>query len=248
VSETLKQAIGDRLAARTKTGDIIGIGTGSTVQYAIEAIGRRVRTEGISIRAVVTSYQSAEACGLAGIEVLDFQGWMASSQGPSGQAAAGAGFLNWGFDGADEVDQRCRAIKGKGAALLREKIVAAVCREFVLLVDYTKVSDRLGVKSAVPVECVPESWWYVTEGLRCLGATHSELRSGLPGKHGPVITERGNVVLDAMFSEISDDLEGEIKKITGVVENGIFTFQATQVLVAGGDGTIEEWQSSILRG
>jgi ribose 5-phosphate isomerase A len=240
VSDTLKRAIGERLAARVRTGEVIGIGTGSTVQCAIEAIGRRIRDDGLFVRAVVTSYQSAEACGVAGIDVIDFHGWMASPSASGGETK-GAGRLAWGFDGADEVDRRCRAIKGKGAALLREKIVAAVCREFVLLVDYSKVSDCLGEKSEVPVECVPESWCYVMEGLARLGATRSELRSGLPGKHGPVITERGNVVIDASFHEIADDLEGEIKKLTGVVENGIFTFHATQVLVAGGDGTIEEW-------
>jgi ribose 5-phosphate isomerase A len=247
VSETLKHAIGERLAARVRTGDVIGIGTGSTVQCAIEAIGRRICDDGLSVRAVVTSYQSAEACGLAGIDVVDFHGWVVSPQA-FGSKTTGAGRLAWGFDGADEVDRRCRAIKGKGAALLREKIVAEACKEFVLLVDYSKVSDCLGVKSQVPIECVPESWLYVMEGLARLGATQSELRSGLPGKHGPVITERGNVVIDSCFTEISDDLEGEIKKLTGVIENGIFTFHATQVLVAGADGTIEEWCSSTPRG
>jgi ribose 5-phosphate isomerase A len=240
VSDTLKRSIGERLAARVKSGEVIGIGTGSTVQYAIEAMGRRVRDDGLSVRAVVTSYQSAEACGRAGIDVIDFHGWAASFD--ANRSVKGSSpRLCWGFDGADEVDRRCRAIKGKGAALLREKMVAAVCAEFVLLVDYTKVSDRLGAKSEVPVECVPESWLYVIEGLTRLGATRCAVRSGLPGKHGPVITERGNVVIDAAFGEISDVLEGEIKKLTGVVESGIFTFHATQVLVAGEDGTIEEW-------
>lgn len=240
MSETLKRAIGDRLAARVKSGEVIGIGTGSTVQCAIEAIGRRIRDDGLVVRAVVTSYQSAESCGDAGIDVVDLHNWAASSHRPE-LTERSAPRLAWGFDGADAVDRRCRAIKGKGAALLREKIVASICKEFVLLVDYTKVSDRLGGKSEVPVECVPESWSYVMEGLARLGALRSNLRSGLPGKHGPVITERGNVVIDAAFPDISDDLEGEIKKLTGVVENGIFTFHATQVLVAGGDGTIEEW-------
>lgn len=240
MNDTLKRAIGERLAARVRSGEVIGIGTGSTVQCAIEAIGRRVRDDGLSVRAVVTSYQSAEACGEVGIDVVDLHCWAASFRG-SASGSREELRLAWGFDGADEVDRRCRAIKGKGAALLREKIVAAVCQEFVLLVDYGKVSDCLGGKSEVPVECIPEAWSYVREGLIRLGATRSSLRSGLPGKHGPVITERGNVIIDASFSEISDELEGEIKKLTGVVENGIFTFHATQVLVAGRDGTIEEW-------
>ena len=240
MSDNLKRLIGERIAAKVRTGEIIGIGTGSTVQFAIQAIGNRIVTEKLSVRAIVTSYQSAQACGAAGIDVLDFHSWVASptfdEEGKILQKR-----LEWGFDGADEVDRRFRAIKGKGAALLREKIVASVCTEFVLLVDHSKVSDSLGTRSKVPIECIPESWPYVMNGLLKLGSTRSELRSGLPGKHGPVITERGNFVLDASFSEISDDLEGEIKKITGVVESGIFTSHATQVLIAAKDQSIEEW-------
>ena len=217
----MKELIAHELARRVKDGEILGVGTGSTVDAALRAIGERVRKESLRLSVVPTSYQSAWACQDLGLTVLNpgFRGKLA-----------------WGFDGADEVDARLRLIKGKGAAMLQEKILAARCQKFIVIVDESKLVQKLGEKASVPVEVIPEAVILAEEGLRKLGATEVTLRNCTGGKHGPVITEAGNVVYDAKFSAISDTLERDIKAIVGVVESGIFTTLASEVLVAGASG------------
>lgn len=218
----MKEIVGREIAGRVKDGQILGVGTGSTVDAAIDAIAARVRSEGLRVSALTTSYQSAVTLGRSGIAVLDPLSY--------------DGEVHWGFDGADEVDPRHRLIKGKGGAQLREKILAARCGEFVVIVDESKLVRRLGERTAVPVEVVPEALGRVTSDLGKLGASEVTLRSGLPGKHGPVISEAGNLILDARFPEIGDSLERDLKCLVGVVESGLFFSYATEVLVAGGDG------------
>jgi ribose 5-phosphate isomerase A len=145
------------------------------------------------------------------------------------------GFLSWGFDGADQVTTEKWAIKGKGGALLQEKILAARCKKFVLIVDESKVVPVLGQGCPIPVEVIPEALTLAEVGLRKLGATSLAVRSG-SGKHGPVITEKGNILLDAEFSSISATLEREIKGVVGVVDSGLFIGYASEVLVAGAGG------------
>jgi ribose 5-phosphate isomerase A len=235
MTAALKANLGKVLASRIVDGDTIVVGTGSTVDFAVEMIGCRISSEGLKVRAVVSSYQSAAMCALAGIEVIDLQAVLVA-------APVKSSAISLGFDGADQVDKHCRAIKGKGAALWREKQVSVVCKEFVLLVDQTKVADNLGDGMPVPVECVPNMWPYVVEELKDLGAVEVDLRSGLPGKHGSIITEGGNVILDALFSTgIEPLLEMKIKSITGVVESGLFLTQASTVLVSHQDGAVTEW-------
>jgi ribose 5-phosphate isomerase A len=226
MSKALKQVVGEKIAARVKSGETIGIGTGSTVLAAIKCISERVRTENLRIRAVVTSYQSSLACGEAGIEVID-------------PLSLKAPMLDWGFDGADEVDKQCRLIKGQGAAMLREKIVAAFCKSFIVIVDNSKLSNSLGTLMPVPVECIPEAFTFVQLKIKNLGAVRSELRSGLPGKHGPVVTEKGNLVLDTWFQKIEDTTEDAIKSLPGVVESGLFSNYASEVWVARDSGEID---------
>jgi ribose 5-phosphate isomerase A len=147
------------------------------------------------------------------------------------------GEISWGFDGADQVTPERCAIKGKGGALLQEKILAKRCREYTIIVDSSKLVERLGVGCPVPVEVVPQAVSLVEGGLIKLGAKEVTLRSG-SGKHGPVITEAGNVLLDVVFSEIDCDLERRIKQITGVVESGLFCGYISEVLVANPQGEV----------
>jgi ribose 5-phosphate isomerase A len=216
----MKEIVGREIAKRVKDGETLGVGTGTTVDAALAEIGRRVREEGLRVAVVPTSYQSAWKCQELGLTVM-YPGYR--------------GFLSWGFDGADQVTKERWAIKGKGGALLQEKILAARCKSFVIIVDEGKLVPRLGEGCPVPVEVIPEALVLAEAGLKKLGAIEISLRSGT-GKHGPVITERGNIILDAAFNEIGESLERDIKQVVGVVDNGLFIGYASEVLVAGKAG------------
>jgi ribose 5-phosphate isomerase A len=222
MNDSLKRILAQHVAARVQNKEIIGIGTGTTVDAVISEIGSRISRESLKVSAVVTSYESSLACHRAGITVLD--------------PLAFRGEFSWGFDGADEVDEKCRLIKGKGGAMLREKILASRCREYLILVENHKIVANLGRSSFIPIEVVPEAYPFIPSKLNSLGALEIKLRDGKPSKHGPVITEHGNLVVDARFSSITDGLEKEINQIVGVVENGIFTSFATEILVAEPSG------------
>jgi ribose 5-phosphate isomerase A len=216
----MKEVVGREIAKRVTNGEIIGVGTGTTVDAALLEIGRRVREEKLQVSVVPTSYQSAWKCQELGLQVL---------------SPCYRGYLSWGFDGADQVNKQRWAIKGKGGALLQEKILAKRCRSFVIIVDESKVVERLGDGCAVPVEVIPEAIILAEDGLRKLGAIEISIRSG-SGKHGPVVTERGNLILDATFPEVRSSLEEEVKTIVGVVDSGLFMSYASEVMVANTTG------------
>jgi ribose 5-phosphate isomerase A len=216
----MKEIVAQEIAKRVKDGDVIGVGTGTTVDAALTEIGKRVQGEGLRITVVPTSYQSAWRCQELGFIVM-YPGYR--------------GKLSWGFDGADQVNKAKWAIKGKGGAMLQEKILAKRCKKFVIIVDESKVVSELGKGCAIPVEVVPEALVLAEEGLKSIGAHEVTIRVGT-GKHGPVITERGNIILDAVFSTIPERLEADIKTIVGVVDSGLFIGYATEVLVAGAEG------------
>ena len=216
----MKEIVAREIAKRVKDGDVIGVGTGTTVDAALTEIGKRVVAEGLRVTVVPTSYQSAWRCQELGFIVM-YPGYR--------------GYLSWGFDGADQVTKAKWAIKGKGGAMLQEKILAKRCKEFIIIVDETKVVSELGKGCPVPVEVVPEALVLAEEGLKGAGAVEVTVRVG-SGKHGPVITERGNIILDATFPSITEHLEGEVKSIIGVVDSGLFIGYASEVLVAGAQG------------
>lgn len=212
----MKEIVGKEIASRVKSGDVIGVGTGTTVDAALSAIGERVRKEKLNISVVPTSYQSAWRCEEIGLTVL-YPGFK--------------GELSWGFDGADAVDRKLRVIKGKGGAMLKEKILAAKCRHYVIIADTSKVTDDICGKCRIPVETIPEALSVTWKGLERLGASELVIRQGV-AKHGPVITEAGNLILDVKFSKLTDTLEKDINGIVGVVENGLFLSWAHEILVA----------------
>ncbi|MCO6429478.1 MAG: ribose-5-phosphate isomerase RpiA [Deltaproteobacteria bacterium] len=216
----MKEAVAEKLAARVKDGERIGVGTGSTVDMALTKIGERIKNEGLNLQVVPTSLQSAWRCQEIGLTVL---------------YPAFNGELSWGFDGADAVDSNLWLIKGKGGALLQEKILAAKCNHFVVIVDDSKMTDDLSKACAIPVEVIPEARMIAERQLERLNATGIELRPAV-GKHGPIITEAGNIILDVTFKSIDKDLERNIKSIVGVVESGLFIGYANEVIVAGKSG------------
>jgi len=200
-----KRAAGESAAALVKDGMVVGLGTGSTVAWAIQRLGARVKEEGLDILGVPTSYQ-AEALAIAsGIPLTTL------SQHP---------VLDLAIDGADQIDFNLFAIKGGGAAHTREKVVSASARRFVVVADETKYAEKLS--RSVPVEVLPFAARLVDQRLKELGGA-PVLRLGRM-KDGPVITDNGNFVMDVDFGviEYPEVLAAKLCPIPGIVEHGIF--------------------------
>jgi ribose 5-phosphate isomerase A len=222
IDDERKRAVGRRAADFVADGMIVGLGTGSTADHLIERLGERV-AEGLQIHGVPTSDRTADRARALGIPLL------ALDECP---------YLDVAIDGADQVDTRADLIKGLGGALYREKLVARAARDFIVIVDATKLVDRLGAPCPVPVEVNPDSWREVRTELRTLGADPT-LRMA-DGR--PYITDNGNLIVDALFDEIdrADHYERAINEIPGVVENGLFVGMASRVLIAEPMG-VRQW-------
>ena len=210
-----KQKVADQIAQKVKDGDIVGVGSGSTSFIALLAIAERVKAEKLNIKAIPTSIELSLACTKLGIPITTLYEHRPDIL----------------FDGADEVDPDKSLIKGRGAAMFKEKLMISSSTLSYILVDDSKLVDKLGSKFPVPVEVFPQALLYVEEELKKLGATSLLLRPA-KGKDGPVITENGNLVLDASFDGIDKDMERKIKSITGVIESGLFIGYNIEVLVA----------------
>lgn len=226
-NEIAKKKAGEKGALYVSSGQLVGLGTGSTTRFAIQELGRRVREEGLEIECVTTSMSSLFLAREAGLMVHPLQTIER---------------IDISLDGADEVDPRLNLIKGGGAAHTLEKLVHSMSDRFLVLVDSSKMSHRLGEKFSVPVEVIKEAGVFVQRRLLDLGAADAILRSGGP-KDGPIITENGNLVIDARFPEFDpEDLEGRINQIPGVLSNGIFLssrIPVERVIIGGEDGVDE---------
>jgi len=219
--DTQKRAAAETAAAMIEDGMVVGLGTGSTARFAIEALIRRVR-EGLRIRAIPTSERSAAQARDGGIPLTSFTEHRR---------------LDITIDGADEIEiGSLSLIKGLGGALLREKIVAVASDRLVIVADGRKLVDRLGSTVPVPVEVVPFGWETTADRLRRLG-TEPQPRRDADGKL--FCTDGGNRILDCRFGAIADPvaLDLAIGQTVGVVETGLFIGIAKLALV-GGDGGV----------
>jgi ribose 5-phosphate isomerase A len=227
-----KRAAGEAAAALVEEGMRVGLGTGSTTAFAVEALGRRVRAEGLRVVGVPTSFAAERLARLHGVPLagLDDLGL--------DRLAPGVPALDLALDGADEVDPALNVIKGRGAAHTREKVVAALAARFVVLIDPSKEVARLGTTMPVPVEVLPFAEPAVARALRGLGA-EPVLRMGQK-KDGPIVTDQGFWVLDARFDGIEDPaaLAAALAAIPGVLDHGLFVGLATDVLVGDTDGMV----------
>jgi ribose 5-phosphate isomerase A len=209
-----------------KDGFVVGLGSGSTAAFAIEALGERIKKEKINIKGIPTSYQAfllAVECGIP-ITTLD--------EYPK---------VDVNIDGADQVTRELNLIKGMGAAMAREKIVAAASKLNVIIADKQKKVKLLGEnKQAVPVEVLPFAISLVKQKLTKIGGKPI-LREG-KGKLGPTITDNGNAILDTFFGEIKNpaELAVETKIIPGVVETGFFIGLTDIVYIGSTDGRVEK--------
>ena len=184
---------------------LFGFGSGSTSYLAVLAIAEKIKKENIKITAIPTSTEIRMLCGKLNIPTATL-----IEKKP-----------DWCFDGADEVDNNKWLIKGRGGAMFKEKLNMVNSPITYILIDNSKKVNSLGKKHKIPVEIYPDSISYVTDEIIKLGAEEITLRQA-KHKDGPVITENGNLILDVKFKNIEEDLEKNIKSISGVIESGLF--------------------------
>jgi len=219
-----KEVAGRRAAGFALDGMTVGLGTGSTVYYALVELARRIREEKLSLRCVPTSMDTHKKAtemqiplvGLDEVESIDLT-----------------------VDGADEIDGEFQMIKGGGGALLREKVVATMSRRVVIVVDASKVVERLGLAFLLPVEVVPFARPAVVRTLAALGAS-TALRMKSGGE--ALLTDNGNEILDCKFAEGIEDaagLEVRLNSIPGVVDNGLFVGLAHVLVVGDEQGRVD---------
>lgn len=226
----MKKQVGAAAAAMVKSGSIVGLGTGSTAAFMIQALGDRLKSGDLTdIQGVTTSFQGevlARECGipLTTLDMIDG--------------------IDIAIDGADEVDPDLNLIKGGGAAHTQEKLVEAFSKQFIVIVDSSKLVDKLNLNFLLPVEVLPKALNPVTKAIERLGSKVT-LRMGVK-KSGPVVTDQGNLILDVKFANGIDDavaLEKTLNNIPGVLENGLFVNMVDLVLVGeviDGQPTVRE--------
>jgi ribose 5-phosphate isomerase A len=206
--EAAKKNAAHAAVQHVKNGFIVGLGSGSTAAYAIAALGEKTKRENLRILGVPTSYQAFLLAAKHGIAVTTLE------EHP---------VLDVTIDGADQIDPKLNLIKGMGAALAREKIVAAASKQNIIIADESKKVNALGENGQpVPVEVLPFAIAVVKRRIEAAGG-NPVLREG-KGKVGPVITDNGNAIIDANFGVIDNaaKLEKKLKMIPGVVETGLF--------------------------
>jgi ribose 5-phosphate isomerase A len=215
INREAKQKLALKIAAKVNDGDVIGVGSGSTSFLALIAIAERIKAENLNVKAIPTSIELSMACSKVGVPLTTL-----FEHKP-----------DWLFDGADEVDPNHNLIKGRGGAMFKEKLLISTSPVSYIIVDDSKLVDKLGTNFPVPIEVFPLALLHVEKELEKLGVESILLRPA-KGKDGPVITENGNLILDVRFTEITDMLELKIKSITGVIESGLFINYNVEVLVA----------------
>jgi ribose 5-phosphate isomerase A len=216
-----KKEAGETAAKLVEDGMVVGLGTGSTAAFAVAALGRRVKQDGLRIVGIPTSERTTAQANAVGIPLTTF---------------AEHTHIDLTIDGADEVlSGPLYLIKGHGGALLREKIVAAASKRMAVVADDTKLVKRLGELVSVPVEVVPFGWQVTAQRLRELGG-NPEMRLGADQK--PFITDGGHYILNCAFGPMDDpkEIAHHLDHVVGLVEHGLFLKYASEALIAGRDG------------
>lgn len=208
-----------KIAAEKATGYIendmvVGLGTGSTVQWAIQKIGRQIK-DGLRIRAVVSSVQSEKLAKQSGIPIISF---------------SEIDFIDLTIDGADQVDEKNNLIKGGGGALTREKILVYNSKQFIVVVDESKCSKQLG-SFPLPVEIIQFASELTVQNLEQLGCKAKIRQAGSTN----FITDNGNLIVDCSFTTIKKpaQLNTQIHLIPGVVETGLFDGEHVSKIIVG---------------
>lgn len=220
VQDVQKAEAADRAVQQVESGMIVGLGTGSTANFATKAIGRDIENGRLKDIVGIATSRRTEALAIdLGIRVSSLDEHQK---------------LDLTIDGADEVDGAGDVIKGGGGALLREKIVAMATDQYVIIVDESKVVDTLGVKFPLPVEVIQFGWKTLSAPIKSLGA---DPKMRLDSSGEPFLTASGNYIFDCHFKAGIPDatqLHNELIGLVGVVETGLFVGMNPEVIVGRG--------------
>lgn len=218
-SSSIKELVATQAAELVQSGMTIGIGTGSTVEWLIKALGKKI-SSGLEIRAVSTSRATSDLAAAHNIPLIELND---------------AAKIQLVIDGADEIDPQLNLIKGGGGALLQEKMVAAAADELVIIADNSKLVEQLG-NYPLPVEVMIYNWKQVEKLIMRHFETPVELRMKKDGT--PFITDHGNYIIDIPFQQITHPqaVHHALKDIPGVVETGLFLGMAKRALIGYPDG------------
>ncbi|HVL24171.1 MAG TPA: ribose-5-phosphate isomerase RpiA [Thermomicrobiales bacterium] len=217
--------LGGAAAGRIEDGMLVGLGTGSTAEAMVQALGARVGG-GLSITGVATSFRTAELARSFGIPLKEL---------------AEIDRLDLCIDGADEIDPALNLVKGRGGALLFEKLVARRADRYLIIATDEKLVDRLGVRMPLPVEIVPTGWTHTAEAIAALG-----LAPGLRRIDGGTayLTDGGHYIVDCAWPDDHQfdpaTLAAALKALTGVVDHGLFIGMADTALTVDAAGAITE--------
>ena len=214
----MKQIVADAAIQEVESDMILGLGSGSTAALMIKSLAEEIRSGRLkNIRGVATSFQSEVLALELDIPLIDL---------------ASVSKIDLAIDGADEVDPGFQLIKGGGACHVREKLVASKADQFLIVIDETKLVQKLNKSFPLPVEVLPNSWKLVQDVISEMnGSSHLRMATK---KAGPIVTDQGNLILDVLFNDgINNpkDIEMSINNIPGVLENGLFVDITDKVLV-----------------
>jgi ribose 5-phosphate isomerase A len=217
-TEALKRAVAREAVKSVVDGEIIGLGSGTTIRHFVEELAKRIESEGLKILAVPTSYDTSMLASENAVQLTTID------EHPR---------LSKCFDGADKVDKDLNMIKGGGGCHTREKIVASASKTVCILVDHTKLVDKLTGKYPIPVEIIPFSYRFVADQLSNAKGK-LKLRDGSPSKMGPVVGDNGGLIGDVTFQEHDDlsYLDTLLNSIPGIIEHGLFLRMADLVYVS----------------
>ncbi len=223
-----KERIAQHAANQVADGMLVGLGTGSTANCFIEELAQRSREQGLKVTTVSSSIVSAIKAQQLGLPVLGFDQ---------------VSHIDLYVDGADEVSPELTLLKGQGADLVREKLLATASKQFLVLVESNKLVERIGQHFAIPIEVMPFAWQLVKKQLEAISG-QGDLRQNA-NKNGYAISSHGSLILDMRFAEHIDAeaLNETLNSIPGIVEHGIFYALATTVLI-GVNGQVQERQAA----
>ena len=223
-----KNAANKAVEENVEAGMILGIGSGSTVVYAVKKIVEINKAKNMDLKCIPTSFQSRQLIVENGLTLVTLD------QYPE---------IDLDIDGADEIDNSLNLIKGGGGCLVQEKIIASASKKLVIIADFTKKSEFLGEhwKKGVPIEIIPLAHIPIMKRLEKLGGT-PVLRMA-QAKAGPVVTDNANFIIDADFGIIKNPLDLNLKllQIPGVVDSGLFLGMAQAAYIGQKDGTVKKF-------
>jgi ribose 5-phosphate isomerase A len=217
-TEALKKAVAKEAVKNVKDNEVIGLGSGTTIKHFIDELAGRIRREGLRVLAVPTSYDTSLLSLEQGVQLTTLD------EHPK---------LSICFDGADRVDKNFNMVKGGGGCHTREKITAAASETVCILIDHSKLVDRIVGDTPIPVEIIPLSYKFVSWKLNEAGAI-LRLRYAGSAKMGPIIGDNGGFLGDAIFPKKSElnYLDNLLNSTPGIIEHGLFLNMADLVYIA----------------